>query len=337
MKSSTTDRTPLRAAVIGTGLLAQHLYSYSSQDDVEIVAVGSSNPQKLGIAAAEHFGVDGPEITIQETATVLDRPDIDVVLHAGPQDTVWDAFEQCAARGLDVLTTAGGYHRSEQLDRFAQEEHVVRLAERNGARLLGTGIFPGFTADVLPIALARLMPGPVNLTIRIISDIGPWSEKVLRKEIGVGGPLREAELDLFDYVKASARIIVDSISSARVQWTYRSDLLTSTELVSIGPVVVPPGNVAGFSLQAVAKLDESVVDVTWESSLGGAEAGGTIVASSLDHGFNITTRIAGTPAYPATAARLLNSVRPLRTLPPGLRQAFEVPLATVWADNSGHH
>lgn len=325
MSRSLDRRDPVRAAIVGTGLLAQHLYEYSSQDKVEIVAIGSTSPGKVGALASELFEVEGPELRVESTESLLERDDVDVLLHAGPQATVWDIFEASAMRGLDAITTAGAYSLSDDPEQRVQEEATVETARRTGARLLGTGIFPGFTPDVLPIALASTLPGPVDITVRLISDIGTWSENVLRNEIGVGSAPRKPDIALFNYVKASARLIADSIQSEGTEWEHRSEYLIAEEATAIGPVEVPAGYIGGFSLRSSAKLVMSRVSVTWESMLGGTQPGGEIVIANRDRDLSITARLTGTPAYPATAARMLNSVRPLRTLEPGLRQAFEVP------------
>ena len=323
MTSQTILRTPIRAAVVGSGTLAGHLYNLSSQDDVDIIAITTTDPRKLGKKAADVFRVSGPDISLQHLDDVLDSQLIDVVIHAGPQDSVWSTFEQTARIGIDALTTAGAFFD----DGSAECSAVTRLAERTGARLLGTGTFPGFTADTLPITLSRILPNPVDISIRLTADLHSWSQSVLKAEIGIGEPPREPDIALMRYVQSSAHMIALSLPrTGGASWEYRQSFLTSEHPLTFGTIEVAPGNIAGFSLHARALVGASVVDLIWESSLVGAPTGGEIIVSNAARGFEIETRFTGVPPYPATAVRLMNSVRPLRTLPAGLRYASELPV-----------
>jgi 4-hydroxy-tetrahydrodipicolinate reductase len=115
-------------------------------------------------------------------AVVTTRSDLELCM---------DTFRALLARGCSVVSTceelAWPWLRHPVL---AQELH--ELAVRGGARIVGTGINPGFLMDALPVAATSACHSVRHLRIERIQDAGkrriPFQEKV-----GVGLQVAEFE------------------------------------------------------------------------------------------------------------------------------------------------
>lgn len=327
MNDMTERREDVRAALVGSGLLAQNLAQWAPGVGVKIVGAATSDPQKCGteISTVLERVTSGTFQTLEE---VLSRTDVEVLLHAGPAgSSLWDVFERAAAVGLDTITSAGLFDGCSDPVTSERARALDAVARTSGARLLGTGMFPGFLADAIPLLMANIIPDPVTVQVRHTSDIATWSSSVLANEIGVGKPVEERSSSLLGYLEASARVVADGLGLSVDKWHGSSEPTPAAAMATVGDIAVPAGATEGFHYRATGMVaGEPRITIDWLSGSPDNDLG-THCALLGPGDLKAVVRIAPVSGYAATATRLLRSIRPLQTLKGGLHTIADLPLS----------
>jgi hypothetical protein len=183
-------------AVWGTGNVGQAMLRAVIADPrLELAAVIVSNPDKEGRDAADLAGLEG------RTGVVATR-DVDAVLASGveavaygasgdfrPDDAI-DDLERCLRAGVTAVTPAV-YPLYDP--RHAPDELRVRMTEaalEGGASLFVSGIDPGWGNDVLPVLLSGLCTDVREIRAQEIFDYSDYdAEASVRDLIGFGHPM----------------------------------------------------------------------------------------------------------------------------------------------------
>lgn len=315
-----------RAVIVGSGLLARRLAELAPHCAVDVVGVASRRADQAGRPAAEVLGVpaDG---TVGPLDQHLRRDDIDVVLHAGPGGSaLWSCFEACAEAGRDALTSSGLVDR--WLDPAADEPARLldATARRTGARLLGTGMFPGFLADALPMLLASTVPGQLTVDVTQTSDISMWSPGVLADEIGIGRPVEDRGQVLADYLVASARALAAGLGDELLAPVSRSMPVPADHDEQVGPVTAPAGTTAGFRYETAAETAAGGrIHLVWQSWRPGMTLG-TDYTLRGPGGTSLSASVGPVDGYGGTASRLLWSAHAIASQPAGLLSVASLPI-----------
>lgn len=322
----------VRAAIVGTGKLARDLFRYAPASGVSIVAATTSDPVKRGQDVGSVLG-DGPAGLVFEDDidSLLKREDVDVVLYAGFGGAVMlDVLEGAAGAGISFITSSGMFEPTHHLG-LEKSSVLDAVARGSGARLLGTGMFPGFLPELFPAMLATTMPDPVTIHMVNISNVAAWSTYVHTDEIGIGRDPSERGETLMAYVlealyvlKAATRVPIDDIECV-------SDPVVADRPEVFAGIEVAAGMTNGFRYRAIGRVEGEIrLVVEWRSLVEGLELGTRVELSGPDGlvaSGQVTLPLEG--AYPATAARMIKSIRPLLSLPAGLRRADEVAVSAV--------
>jgi hypothetical protein len=253
-------------------------------------------------------------------AVVTTRSDLELCM---------DTFRALLARGCSIVSTC------EELSWpwlrhpvLAQELH--ELAVRGRARVLGTGINPGFLMDALPVAATTACQSVRGLRIERIQDAGkrriPFQAKV-----GVGltpaeferrvaaGTLRHVGLG------ESIHFLAHHLSWRIERWEETiAPVLAERALASqLGPVAV--GAARGVRQEARAWAGgRLVLELVFQATLGEPEPRDRFV---VDGEPPIELVIpGGVHGDTATSALVLNMIRPLLAAEPGLHTMASLPL-----------
>lgn len=308
---------PARVVVYGTGRTGTEIVRACAPQIVAgVVTSEAKDGRDLGeLTIGTPLGVT----VTRDLDAVLARDDVDVLLYAGISGPVLaDVFGRCADAGKDAITASGLVHPPTGLG----EEGAQRLdarARAGGARLLGTGINPGFLLDVLPVVLATGMPDPVSVRGRRVTDIRAWGPEVLRQEVGFGQPPGGgAGATFIAYLEESLGLVAAGLGLDLDAVERHAD-----------PLLSDAGTVAGFRVRVEGIVaSDTRIALEW---LGTADPEGDGTPEGLDlsiggpGGLEFVVRAQlPTDPYPGTAARMVKSIAPLRALPPGLRSPDEI-------------
>jgi len=253
-------------------------------------------------------------------AVVTTRSDLELCM---------DTFRALLSRGCSVVSTceelAWPWLRHPVL---AQELH--ELAVRGGARIVGTGINPGFLMDALPVAATSACHSVRSIRVERIQDAGkrrlPFQQKV-----GVGlsraeferrvaaGTLRHVGLG------ESLHFLAHFLGWRIERWEETiGPVLAERDLESdLGPV--PAGNARGVHQEARGWVGGRLaLELIFQAALGEAEPRDRAVIEGEPPVELLVP--GGVHGDTATSALVLNVIRPLLAAEPGLHTMASLPL-----------
>lgn len=209
------------------------------------------------------------------------------------------------------------------------------LARQHGARLIGTGVNPGFLMDTLPVAASAVCRSVTKVRVWRVQD-ATTRRIPFQQKIGAGlddaafaakvkdGSLRHVGLgESLHFVAKYLGLNID-------QWDESIEPVKADRdlTCTLGPI--PRGRAAGVRQVARgwaagdSKSAEPVVQLEFVAAIGQADPHDRVVLES-EPPIDMTIR-GGVHGDVATVAITLNAVGPLRAASPGLHTMATVPL-----------
>lgn len=306
-------------ALHGIGHTADLIAEQCGTSEIWSVRAGvTGSPHKIG---SDRIGAE----IVGELDVVLARPDVDVVIHTGLEhgDALAEVLGRCVDAGKDAVTVAGLVHPDVELGDAAATA-LRRRAMAGGGRIVGTGVNPGLLLDVLPTLVTTLFARPRSVVARRASEMRHWGDGALRGQGGVlqpaGTPWEPGGLTLMP----SARLVADALGGAP-DLTESVERLMSDRERSDGGRSIGPGEPMGFRRVVQGRVNGTELYVEW---LAGFCLDDPPSARVEIDGLELVLR--GDPlddSHPATAARALRALAPLRLLPPGLYRPDQLPIS----------
>ncbi|WP_320670500.1 hypothetical protein [Patulibacter defluvii] len=326
---------PRRVAIVGTGRAGREIVrACALAPDVALAAAVVHDRGKLGRDLAQIAGLDAATgvLATDDLDAVLADPAIDVVLHSGLGDpaAVAAVLGRCADHGKDAVTVSGLVHPGRALG----EDGAAALAARaiaGGARLVGTGVNPGFVLDALPVMWGSMVAAPTAVHAQRVSEIRSWGRGIL-SEIGLGRPVDEV-VDVSPLsVAESLAVVVDGLGLAVDEIAETVAPIPAIGRRSHGDLVVEAGRSAGFRRIASAVRDgHAVASIEWIALFciapedGVEERARLRIVGETEVEADARGTFFGDP-YPSTAARAVHAAIALRDLPPGLYRPDQLPV-----------
>lgn len=140
-----------------TGVVGSAALKYFIENPaIELVGVYVTNPEKVGKDAGDLVGLPKTGVLATNDEEAIIAMDADCVLFAPSMMTPpIDGVCRLLASGKNVISPAGPFLPNKW---FPEDAARVEAACREGASSFhGCGIHPGFSGDILPITLTRLM------------------------------------------------------------------------------------------------------------------------------------------------------------------------------------
>ncbi len=165
--------------------------------DMELVGLWVSSPVKVGRDAGELVGLPATGVKATNSVDDIVALNADCVLYM-PQGCDWDAVSRLLASGKNVITTRGEFHNPEMMapDKRAM---IEAACQAGGTSIYATGSSPGFSTEVLPIALLSIVRRLDLLTIDEYADCSSRnSPEMLFEIMGFGkpmGPMNPAQVE----------------------------------------------------------------------------------------------------------------------------------------------
>jgi 2,4-diaminopentanoate dehydrogenase len=123
---------------------------------IELVGLYVTNPEKVGKDAGDLVGLPRTGVIASDDIEKFVAMEADCVLYAPAQGpTLLDTLCRLLASGKNVVSPAGPFLPSKW---FPEQAERIEAACREGnSSFHGCGVHPGFSGDILPLTLARLM------------------------------------------------------------------------------------------------------------------------------------------------------------------------------------
>lgn len=192
----------IRVAQVATGNAGRlTLRQLISDDRFELVAVSTSDPDKVGTDAGELAGLD-------VTTGVLAVGDLESLIGARPECVVYCAMgdtrpveatndvRSLLEAGIDVVGSAPGtlqYPWGTMPEKVI--EKVEAAAKAGGASVYITGVDPGFASDLIPLALASTCQRVEQIRCYELADYATYDgAEVMFDLMGFGKPVTDTPL-----------------------------------------------------------------------------------------------------------------------------------------------
>ena len=324
---------PLRILHVGLGPLGLRIVRdlHASGRGVVVAAVDPA-PQLHGRPLAALVPGSDPAVVIAPDLESIDprlRLDAAIVTTVSDLTAAAPTFRAILARGLAVVSTCETLvHPWTAHSALAGELHD--LAVTHGARLLGTGVNPGFVMDALPLFVTAACLTVRRLEVHRVQDAAIRRLPFQRK-IGVG--LSEAEVRSGLVAGRLGHVgLGESLHALAAGLGFRIDrleqdgvpvLATAGISSALGPVA--QGRVAGVRQTARGYEGTTcVLELRFQAVLGEPDPHDRVI---IDGEPPVDLRIAsGIHGDVATSALVLNALPRLLAAPPGLATMATLPL-----------
>ncbi len=301
----------------------------------QVVGAVDPSPDKAGRDIAEVAGL--PEaVGLQVAESIRECPSADLVFHSTgshlPQ--IVGQLREVLELGLDCVSTAEELTWP-WLRRPDLAEELDALARARGARLLGTGINPGFVLDLLPMVLTTPCRELHRIVARRIVDTAARRPQ-LQQKTGLGLTVREyrerADRGAIGHVglRESAALLAAGLGWTPQEITETIDPVLAGEPLETHHFSVSAGGVCGSRQTAVAVVaGEDRLRLELEIYAGARDPRDQIEIVGRP---SFTVRIdGGLPGDVATPACVANAAALLQTIPPGLVTMKDIPTPR-WKD-----
>jgi 4-hydroxy-tetrahydrodipicolinate reductase len=308
------------------------------KEGLELVGAIDRDPEKLGkdlgsvLALKKNTGVK----VYNNIEDALKKVKPDVMVHAAVSyvPKVWEQIKPAVRRGISVITIAEemGYP-------FVKYPGLCKemdsAAKKSGARILGSGINPGFAMDILPLLISGVCWNVDSIRVIRLIDFSPFGPAI-QKNIGIGMSVADFKAGVSSgkmplhiglpeccYMLAKALgWKIDKVVETRVP-------VTAGKAFNVpGYMRIEKGKVAGFDHKSFAYVKGKKKIILEE--LGRVEKGldyrNTII---IDGKPKIVETMNVPPGNITTTSHAVNLIPALLKTEPGLHCMLDIPIASA--------
>ena len=187
-------RRKVRVAHVGTGATGREaLKGIIGHPDLELVSLWVSSAAKVGRDAGELVGADPVGVAAVGSLDEALACNPDVLSYCanglGREGEVVSEAAQALERGIDVVTISLLGMLYPPAGPAALREPLEEAAKKGGSTFMSTGLDPGFSSDVLPMALLTMSDTVEHVHIQEIGIYDHYDvEPVIRGIMGFGQP-----------------------------------------------------------------------------------------------------------------------------------------------------
>ena len=325
---------PIKVLHVGLGPIgAAVVRQVAARKGLRIVGAADIDPAKVGRDLGDIAGV-GRTLRVRISGDVTkaikaSKPDAVVLCTSSSLKRVLPQIEEILELKVPIVSTTEelAYPTTGNM-KYARAIH--QLAKKAKVAVLGTGVNPGFVMDALPIALTGVCERVDSLRIDRIQDARirrlPFQQK-----IGAGLTREQFQRKVDD---GSVRHVglAESISMIADAVGWKLDRITdeirpriATETVASEFLAVDPGFVCGIVQDGVGYRNGApVITLHMEAYLGAPES---FDAVEITGSPALKMKIAGgVHGDIATASIVVNSLRKILAVEPGLHTMRDMPL-----------
>ncbi|HEX7822490.1 MAG TPA: hypothetical protein VF463_17940 [Sphingobium sp.] len=214
---------------------------------IELVGVYVTNPDKVGKDAGDLVGLPATGVIATDDVEQLVALEADCVLFAGLMADI-DLFCRLLESGKNVISPAGPFNPTERFrDKF---DRIEAACARGGTSFHGCGIHPGFSGDILPLTLTRLMDRVDRIEVTEVID-KLRNPMVYIEVMGFGrdpddllaNPSRSAEAPYA--FEGSMAMVVEGLGKKIEKLTTKLEVATAARDIPYPNGIIRKGTVAG--------------------------------------------------------------------------------------------
>ena len=345
-----------RVVVWGTGVVGSMVIAEIVDHPVfELVGVGVSNPDKVGVDAGTICGIAPTGVIATDSVEELIALRPDALVHYGPTAQYADdnirVMSTFLRAGIDVCSTAMTPWVWPHMKQIPSNwlDPITQACEEGGASCFTTGIDPGFANDLFPLTLMGLCGRVDSVRASELLDYTDY-EGDYEDEMGIGRspeftPLLEIpELLIMAWgatvpmIAHAAGIELDEITTTWEKWVTPTDRKTAKGVIEAGKVaairftingvyhgreVISLEHVNRIGLDAAPNWPAGSADDVYRVDIHGSPSISQETAFRFSDGSGRAPAVAGCLA---TGLRALNAVPAVNDLPPGWVTALDLPL-----------
>jgi 4-hydroxy-tetrahydrodipicolinate reductase len=291
-------------------------------------------PELTGRALSELVPGAGDVRVVRSIAEAApERADSAIVTTSSELPRCAPLLRELAEHGLPVVSTCEELVYP-WLRHRALADELDALAKERGARLLGTGVNPGFLMDALPVFASAVCKRVRSVHAYRVQDAA--TRRIpFQKKIGVG--LDEREFDARVRSGAlrhvglgeSLHFIAERLGIEIERWSEDLAPVRAERRLESALGRIEVGGIAGVRQVATGtSRGHTVIRMEFQAAIGQRDPHDRIVVDG-EPVLDVVLR-GGVHGDTATSAIVLNSIRALRAAPPGLHTMATIPMV-AWS------
>ncbi len=330
---------PIRVVQWGLGAMGSGMAKLMlTKESLRLVGAIDTRPEYVGRDLGDVLGI-GRDLGVRvsaDPAQVLSAETADCVVIA---TTSWvreqmDDLRAILRAGLNCVSIAEEMACPEaQNPELAAE--LDALAREHGVSILGTGVNPGLSMDLLVVALSAGCHEVTSIEASRVNDLAPYGPTVMRTQ-GVGLTPQEFEAGVADGsvdghigFPESARMISDALGLGIDRIEQRREAIVSSVRRQTPHIVIEPGMVAGCKQTLLGYRGEELVLTLIHPQQVCPEAEGQGTGDYITLRGTPEIHMQITPEYAggtATKGIAVNAIPRLVEATPGLKSMLDLPV-----------
>lgn len=224
---------------------------------IDLVGVYVTNPEKVGKDAGDLVGLPPTGVIATDDVEALIALDADCVLFAGLMADL-DLYCRLLRSGKNIISPAGPFIPTERYR--AKFDQIEAACRDGGTSFHGCGVHPGFSGDILPLTLTRLMDRIDRIEVTEVID-KLRNPMVYIEVMGFGrdpddllaNPSRSPETPY--HFEGSMAMVVEGLGKTIEKLTTRREVAKATKDIPYPNGVIRKGTVAGQHFEWTAWVD----------------------------------------------------------------------------------
>ena len=321
-----------KVVLIGVGLLAKKLIRFLiERGGIEIVAAVDKDPSKIGKDLGEICALRNLGVTVEKdlnSALKKKKADSAIITTESDIKTVQKLIEDAARKRLNIVSTCEELSFPWKTNpRIAKS--IDNLCKKYGVPCVGTGVNPGFLMDYLPCVLSSVCQKVSRINVTRIQDASK-RRIPFQKKIGAGLTQAQFKKKASDGEIRHVGLIESAYMIAQaMNWNLDKTRETlkpviAHKAVASSYVKIKPGNVCGVEQIARGYVgNKIVVQLKFRATVGENNPGDCIeikgnpvLESTIKGGINGDV---------ATCSIIINSIRAVTKVTPGLKTMLDIP------------